>query len=74
MKSKLNLTIDKDLVSLSKAFARKRGKSVSELVELLLREVIRRESPSFAEKWRGRFQAVVKDDRRYEVLKKRYEL
>ena len=31
MKSKLNLTIDKDLIPLSKTFARKKGKSVSKL-------------------------------------------
>lgn len=74
MKSKLNLTIDKDLIPLSKTFARKKGKSVSELVESLLREVITRESPSFAEKWRGRFQVVTKDDPRFEHLKERYEL
>ena len=74
MKSKLNLTIDKDLIPLSKAFARKRGKSVSELVEYLLRDHIQREAPSFAKKWRGRFHAAEQDATRYETLKKRYEL
>lgn len=74
MKSKLNLTIDEELIPLSKAYARKKGKSVSQLVESLLLEEIRRETPSFAEKWRGRFQSVEKEEPRYKVLRDRYEL
>lgn len=74
MKTKLNLTIDEELVPLSKAFAKKQGKSVSELVEILLREVVAEDAPSFSEKWRGKFSVEEKSDPRYAALKERYKL
>jgi len=74
MKTKLNLTIDEELVPLSKAFAKKHGKSVSELVETLLREVVAANEPTFSEKWRGKFSVVEKPDPRYAALKQRYQL
>ncbi len=69
MKAKLNITIDEDLVPRSKAYAKKRGKSVSQLIESLLREVIKEDEPSFSEKWRGRFKVQVKETTKYEKLK-----
>ncbi len=74
MKTKLNLTIDEKLVPLSKAFAKKHGKSVSELVETLLREVVVDDVPPFSEKWRGKFSVAEKPDPRYAALKERYQL
>lgn len=74
MKTKLNLTIDEELVPLSKAFAKKHGKSVSELVETLLREVVAANEPTFSEKWRGKFSVAEKPDPRYAALKQRYQL
>lgn len=74
MKRKLNLTIDKALIPLSKRYARKQGKSVSELVESLLRELVFQDAPTFSEKWKGRFRANAKEGPRYDKLKDRYQL
>ncbi len=74
MKAKINLTIDEGIVPLAKRYARKMGKSVSELVESLLREEIEKEQTSFSEKWQGRFTTAAKDDTRYQKLSKRYQL
>ena len=72
MKTKLNLTIDEDLVPLSKEYATSRGISVSQLVEELLREVIENDGPAFSEKWRGRFKPARKEGPRYRKLKERF--
>ena len=40
MKTKLRLTIDKDIVALTKKYAAKRNTSVSKMVEDFLRKVI----------------------------------
>lgn len=74
MKTKLNLTIDKDLIPKSKAFARLRGKSVSQIVEELLRKAIRTDGVSFVDRWRGKFKIADKTDPRYQILKRRYQL
>ncbi len=72
MKTKLNLTIDEELVPLSKEYARSRGISVSQLVEELLREATENDGPTFSEKWRGRFKPARKEGPRYEKLKDRF--
>lgn len=74
MKTKLNLTIDENLVPRSKAYAKKRGKSVSELVEELLRNATEKGGPTFSEKWCGRFSLQEKSDPRYNMLMERYQL
>ena len=74
MKSKLNLTIDQDLVPLSKKYARSRGISISKLVEDLLRKVTQKDNPSFSEKWRGQFKVARKRGPRYDKLKDRFSL
>jgi hypothetical protein len=61
MKTRINLTIDEELVSLSKEYASRHGRSVSELVETLLRELVTSDQPAFSEKWRGRFKSMEKD-------------
>jgi hypothetical protein len=72
MKAKLNLTIDKELVPKSKAYARLHGKSVSQLVEDLLRKIIRNEKDLFTVRWRGKFTISENDDPRFQKLKQRY--
>ena len=74
MKTKLNLTIDEELVPRTKAYARKHNKSVSKLVEELLREVTEKTNATFSKKWRGRFKLADKDGPRFEKLKERYQL
>ncbi len=74
MKTKLNLTIDKDLVPKSKAYARLKGKSVSQLVEDLLRMATSNKDESFVKRWRGKFIISDNTDPRYQILKRRYQL
>ena len=74
MKTKLNLTIDEDLVPKTKAFARKKGMSVSELVEEYLKKITDQPSLSFSEKWCGKFTISEKKRPRFEKLKDRYQL
>ncbi len=73
MKTKLNLTIDSELVPRSKIFAKRRGKSVSELVEELLKKVISDENKSFTSKWIGRLTISQNEDVRTKYLKDRYK-
>lgn len=74
MKTKLNLTIKSNLIPRSKQYAKKKGKSVSQLVEELLEEAIEQDKMNFAEKWLGKFDAGDKKDGRLEYLKNRYNL
>ena len=74
MKTKLNLTIDKDLVPKSKAYARMKGKSVSQFIEDLLRKAISNKDESFVKRWRGKLIISDKTDPRYQILKRRYQL
>ena len=74
MKTKLNLTIDKDLVPKSKAYARMKGKSVSQFIEDLLRKAISNKDESFVKRWRGKFIIADKTDPRHQILKRRYQL
>ncbi len=72
MKTKLTLSVDKNLISKSKVYARKHGKSVSQLVEELLRKKVNQSEMSFSEKWRGKFTLSPKNDSRYKKLSERY--
>lgn len=72
MKAKLNLTIEKELVRNSKEYARKKGISVSCLIENLLKENIKQSNTSFAEKWQGKFRIASKEEDRYNKLEERY--
>ena len=74
MKTKINLTIDEDLVPKSKDYAKKHGVSVSQLVEEMLREKINKVTPSFSTRWRGKLKADKKDGLRYKNLKQRYSI
>ncbi len=72
MKAKLNLTIDEELIPVSKEYARSQGMSVSQLVEELLLDVTRKAKPSFSQRWQGKFRADEKPEPRYEKLKQRF--
>ena len=72
MKTKLTLTIDSQLIPRAKRYARARGVSLSSVVEEALRKVAADESPSFVERWRGRFQPALKDDPRFRALAEKY--
>ena len=72
MKQKLTITVDAELLPVAKRYARSRGVSLSSLIEQSLREVAGGRAPSFAARWRGKFQAAERDDPRYDALAKKY--
>jgi hypothetical protein len=72
VKTKLTLTIDAQLIPRAKRYARSRGVSLSSVVEEALRGLASDESPSFVDRWRGRFEAASKDDERFRALAEKY--
>ncbi len=73
MKQKLTITVDSELLPVAKRYARSRGVSLSSLIEQSLREVAGEHAPSFASRWRGKFQVAEReDDPRYDALAKKY--
>ncbi|MCY4366113.1 MAG: DUF6364 family protein [Chloroflexi bacterium] len=73
MKQKLTITVDAQLLPLAKQYARAQGISLSLLIERALRELAEEETPTFAEKWRGKFKAAERqDDPRYDALARKY--
>lgn len=74
MKTKLNLTIKSKLIPRSKQYAKKKGKSVSQLVEELLEKALDQDKTNFTEKWLGKIRTTGKKDDRFEYLKNRYNL
>lgn len=73
MKKRLTLSIDPDVVTMAKRYARSRGMSLSALVEQYLAETTNQETESFASRWRGKFRPAEKHgDPRYDFLAKKY--
>lgn len=72
MKTKLTLTIDSELLPRAKRYARARGVSLSSLVEDALRGMASEEEPTFAQRWRGRFEAASREDDRFRALAEKY--
>ena len=75
MKQKLTITLDAELVPWAKQYAEANGISLSSLIEQALRELAEHEAPTFADKWRGKFQTAEREnDSRYDALSKKYLL
>ncbi len=74
MKTKLNLTINSKLIPRSKSFAKKQGKSVSQVVEELLAKAIEEDKSSFSNKWLGKLELSDNQSNRSDYLKNRYQL
>lgn len=72
MKTKLTITVDRDVLPKAKRYARARGVSLSSLVEDALRAVAEPDRPTFAGKWRGRFVPAERSDERYRALAEKY--
>lgn len=73
MKTKLTITIDRDLLPKAKRYARARGLSLSEVIETNLRRLSSGdETKSFASRWRGKFVPAEHADERYIALAKKY--
>ncbi len=72
MKTKLTITIDRELVPAAKRIARERGVSLSSMIEGALREVVQPDTPSFSDRWRGAFAWNDRDDPRARALREKY--
>lgn len=73
MKQKLTITVDAELLPVAKRYARSRGVSLSSLIEQSLREIAGETQPSFALRWRGKFQPAEREnDPRYDALAQKY--
>ena len=72
MKRKLTITIDDALIDEAERLARSRGLSLSSLIETSLRETLADDTPTVAERWRGKFRPAERDDPRYRALARKY--
>ncbi len=72
MKKKLTITIDAEPRPKAKRYARSRGVSLSSFIEQSLKEAAGEDSPSFATRWRGRFEPAERRDPRYDALARKY--
>lgn len=71
MKTKLTVTIDRDLLPRAKRAAKVRGVSLSALIEDALRASADVEQ-DFVEKWRGSFKLAKRDDTRFRYVAEKY--
>lgn len=77
MKSRITLTIEPSISHRAKAVARERGTSLSGLVEqLLAREtgVSAAKAGSFSTRWAGRMELAEKQGKRFDTLKRKFDL
>jgi hypothetical protein len=72
VKTKLTITVDRDLLPKAKESARRRGVSLSSIVEQALRGIDSGEGPTFSERWRGKFQPAGKTTPRYRRLARKF--
>jgi post-segregation antitoxin (ccd killing protein) len=72
MKTKLTVTVDRDLLPRAKRYARARGVSLSRLIEDALRAASAGDTESFAARWRGKFKPARRSDSRYSALAEKY--
>lgn len=72
MKTKLTLTIEKNLIPRAKRYAEARGDSLSGLVEKALQDITQTEEIPFSRRWRGKFKASRQVSSRYKLLSQRY--
>ena len=72
MRTKLTVTIDEDLLPQAKKYARSRGVSLSQLIEVARREMSGGGRPSFSQRWRGKFRPAKRNAERYRRLASKY--
>lgn len=72
MRTKLTVTIDRDLIPRAKSRARAEGVSLSRLIERALAALTAEEGASFSQRWRGRFRPADRNDPLYKALAKKY--
>ena len=71
MKTKLTVTIDRDLLPRAKRRAKREGVSLSRMIEDALRQASG-SSEDFVAKWRGRFRLTSKNEPRFRYLRAKY--
>lgn len=79
MKTKLTLTIEGGVTHRAKTLARRRGKSLSQLVEELLKKEMDSKSSvaereTFSDRWLGKMVLAETEDPRLKKLLAKYEL
>lgn len=72
MKAKLTVSVDERLVPEAKRYARRKGTSLSQVIEQALRVASAGDTPTFSTRWRGRFKAARRSGQRYRRLAKKY--
>ena len=72
MKHKLTITVDEEVLSRARQYARSREMSLSALIEQAIREKVGKDALSFASRWLGAFRLAERDDPRYEALVRKY--
>ncbi len=79
MKRKLTLTVNPEITQQAKRLARRRGKSLSGLIEDLLKreaetEFGKQDLPRFSERWGGRMILKTGTDERLAALRRKHGL
>jgi hypothetical protein len=72
VKRKVTVTLDERLIPQAKALARRRGLSLSALIERALQEQAPPTERPFSARWRGRFRPADRSDERYRTLARKY--
>jgi post-segregation antitoxin (ccd killing protein) len=72
VKTKLTVTIDRDLVPKAKRYARARGLSLSQVIENALRAMGAGGGTAFSARWRGKFRPAKGGGPRYRALARKY--
>jgi Arc/MetJ family transcription regulator len=73
MKTKLTITVDEELLPRAKRYARRRGVSLSSLIESALRDLTGENARgSFSERWRGTMALAERGDERYRALSEKH--
>lgn len=74
MKRELTIALDSALLPEAERCAKAKGISLASLIEQALRTAVQESTPTFASRWRGKFQAAERDDPRYRALAEKYRL
>jgi hypothetical protein len=72
VKRKVTITLDERLIPKAKALARRRGLSLSALIERALQQQAPSSDQPFSARWHGRFRPAERTDERYRTLARKY--
>jgi hypothetical protein len=72
VKRKVTITLDERLIPRAKALARRRGLSLSALIERALSAHASPGEQPFSVRWRGKFRRADRDEERYRTLARKY--